>query len=649
MKEKLQKLIGKRLYSILSKKLRPEKVEYYSDNEINQKLARFKIEKAAILIDGFADFNLFKKLKIKSIAGFFSFNLDLIGTMIADLEVLPLLPDSSIDTQGWIVSTKNELTSFALNRYLLEHKKENQIIIQHIKHPNATKYYSYADFFSNEQKTLVHVNNYLRRLYAIPFPLDIRLTLKNCEGEVIETRQIIIPPDAIRIISSDDFTVKDFVGYLELEFEIAKKISPFLHYMVDYISPDFISSNHQSGLGLHPANSSFTRGYIPAKEDESLVVCLFQHNYKNPIKIKAVLNYSEKGNKISKEKEFNPLKQNQMLYQDIKELFREVDFNKITSPYVSIRSELPLHRPNYYYKKRGKSGYYDTSHAGPDLRHHIKSVYIGMVAITEKEKNKLQKFNCIEMDLKHYILPPEEKIESLMALGDDTTVDVKNFNLEFCNDEGVLLHSFDIEFDYDKERYFNISSFLNSKGIYDFSGSVSFRPQKNSRQIPVSMNGISIYTHKDNPYFSSTAASGAAPDNIPFYFRVGPPSYSKVKNSVGITDIFCRATVSTLYDTYLIIWNPSADKNLKKVANYEIQITNSNGESRTIYKKINANGSEFFKISELVKITGQNSRNGHYTIWIFSGETHLYAQHLLCRKTDHAIAVEHCYSGKFGI
>jgi len=649
IKGKLKKITVKKIYSFLSKKLRSKKIEYYSTNEINLKLTHFKINKIAILIDELADFNLFKNLKIKKIIGFFSFNLDIIGTKIADFEIMPLLPNSNIDTDGWLVSTRNELTSFALNRYLLENKRENQIILQHIKNPNGTKYYSYADVFSNDQKTLMYINNYLRRLYALPFPLDIRLTLRDCEGKIVETRQVIIPPDSIKVISSDDFPVKNFVGYLELEFEISKKISPFLHYMVDYISPDFISSNHQSGLGLHPANSSFTRGYIPTREDESLVVCLFQRNYKNPIKVMAVLNYFKDGNKISREKEFKPLKQNHMLYEDIKELFNEINFSEINSPYVVVKSEHPLHRPNYYYARKGRKGYFDTSHAGPDLRYQVKGFYKEIATITKEEKNKLHKYNCVEMDLKHYILPEEEKIESVMALGDDTTVDIKNFTLEFYDTNGVLSHSFEKEFDCDKKRYFNISSFLKDKGIRDFSGSVSFRPRNNDQQIPVSINGISIFSHKDNPYYTSTAASGGAPNNIPFYFRAGPPTYSRTKNSASITDIFCRGIASDLFDTYIIISYLSADKNLNNKIDYEIEVMNSSGESKSIYRKINSNGTDFIKLSDLIKMTGHNSENGNYTVWIFSGKANLYAQHILYRKNDHAIALEHCYSGKFGI
>lgn len=649
IKEKIKKIVGKKFYSFLSKKLKPRKIEYYSTNEINRKFAHFKIKKIAILIDELVDFNLFKDLKCEKIIGFFSFNLDIIGTRIDEFEILPLLLNSNIDTDSWLVSTRNEITSFALNRYLIENKRENQVIVQHIRHINGTRYYSYADFFSNEQKTLIHVNNYLRRLYAIPFPLDIRLTLRDCEGKIIDTRQVIIPADSIRVISSDDFPVKDFVGYLELEFEIAKKISPFLHYMVDYISQDFISSNHQSGLGLHPANSSFTRGYIPTHEDESLVVCLFQRNYKNPIKIKAVLSYFKDDRKISKEKEFSPLRQNHMLYQDVKELFREIDFNKINSPYVVIRSDLPLHRPNYYYIKRDRKGYFDTSHAGPDLKNQVKGFYRGINVITDKEKNALHKYDCVEMDLRHYILPKEEKIESIIALGDDTTLDIKDFTLEFYDTNGIIAHSFKTEFDYDNKRYFNINLFLKDKGIHDFSGSVSFRPTKENQQIPVFMNGISIYSHKNNPYYTSTAANGSSPDNMPFYFRAGPPSYSRAKNSVSITDIFCRGIASDIYDTYLIISYPSANKNFIKKISYEIRIINMSGESKSVYRKISTNGTDFIRLSELIGDTKHHSENGYYAVWLFSGEAHLYAQHILYRKSDQAIAVEHCYPGKFGI
>ena len=101
----------------------------------------------------------------------------------------------------------------------------------------------------------------------------------------------------------------------------------------------------------------------------------------------AVLNYFKDGNKISREKEFKPLKQNHMLYEDIKELFNEINFSEINSPYVVVKSEHPLHRPNYYYARKGRKGYFDTSHAGPDLRYQVKGFY--------KENYRLQPHDAI--------------------------------------------------------------------------------------------------------------------------------------------------------------------------------------------------------------------------------------------------------------
>ena len=61
------------------------------------------------------------------------------------------------------------------------------------------------------------------------------------------------------------------------------------------------------------------------------------------------------------------------------------------------------------------------------------------------------------------------------------------------------------------------------------------------------------------------------------------------------------------------------------------------------------NGLNFLKLSELIENNGYISKDGYYTIWFFSGSAHIYAQHILYRKKDYAIAVEHCYPGKFGI
>lgn len=622
-------------------------IHYYKIADINAKIKHFRIKKLAILLDGETSTEELNQLKDVSIVGYYSFSLDLIGTKVNGFEVQPLLPNTSVDTDGWLVSAVNEFAGYSLNQYLLENSNEKQVIIQHVKAPHGTTYYSYIDFFSNEQRTMVQIHNYFDRCYRIPFPLDIRFTLRNTEGEIAETGQVIIPTNGIRVISSDDFSVQDFVGYLEIEFEITSKVMPFLHYYANYVSEDFISNNHQSGLGLHPANSSFTRGYIPTSDDESLVVCLFQRNYSKPVNAKAILRYTSEETRKTTEKQFPLIKKNHLLFQDIKELFHEIDFSKTKAPCVEVQSEVPLHRPNYYYSKKGKKGYYDTQHAGPDPKIYVKP--LGGALLSREERDKTQKFGCYEMELKQFIFPPETGIESLLGLGNDTTAEIKQFIFDFYNENGELLYSFEDKFDYEQKTYLNLNKYLKEKGIENFSGTLSLRASSKTPEVPVVMNGISAYKHRDNPYMTSTAASGAIPDNTPFYFRAVPPNYLKGECSVGVTDIFGPGIASDIYDTYYAITYPCSNKNLLKRIEYEIQIVNVNGQKKVIYRTLATHGCDFFKLSDLVEQTRHNSERGYYTVWFFAVGVHLYGQRVLLRKSDCAISVEHCYVGKYGL
>jgi len=632
-------------FHYLSKKI-DNQIHYYSPEEIIHKIKHYGVRRITILTDGKTNTANLNKINNVDIIGYYSFALDCIGKKINNHTVQPLLPNSKkVDTDGWVISAANKFSGYSLNQFLLDSQAQDQVIIQHTKATYGTTYYSYIDFFADDQKTAVQIHNYFERCYKIPFPLDIRFTLRDCAGKIFRTGQIIIPAEGTRIISSHDLGVDNFRGYLEVEFEIASKVTPFLHYYANYLAENFISNNHQSGLGLHPANSRFTRGYIPTASDESLVVCLFQRNYANPVNVRAILEYRVDGQQKVIEKKFPLLKKNQMLFQDIKELFPEVDFSKTKAPVVIAQSEVPLHRPNYYYAKKGKGGYYDTSHAGPDPKNYTR--IFGSAGLKKEERDKTHKFSCSEAELKQFILPAEFGIESFLGLGNDTTVQIKKFIFDFYDIEGRLQHSFKEMFDYHKETYLNLNEFLKGKGIGDFSGTLSLRPSFQSVEVPVNMNGISAYSHTKNPYLTTTAATGFTADNIPFYFSGAPPNYLGGECSVGQTDIFGPGICSDEFDTYYAVTYPCSDKNLAKKIKYEIQIINTEGEKRLLYRSINAHGADFFRLSDLVKETGHNSDQGYYVVWFYASGVHLYAQRILIRKKDCAISVEHCYVGKY--
>ncbi len=655
LKNTAKKILPKKVYSFLKGIVKPPVApSYYSPEEILDKIRHFNLKRIALLTDGNTDLSSFESFEQQTdfkIVGVYSFNLETIGKKLLDREVILLPAGEKISTDGWILSSQNETDGFSLNQRLLESKSEEQVIIQHVKLPNSTKYYSYVDFFSNEQRTVVQINNYFRRCYALPFPIDLKLTLRDTTGKVLNARQVILAPDVIKVIRSEDFNIKNFVGYLEVEFEIAKKVTPFLHYMVDYISPDFISSNHQSGLGLHPAGSEFTRGYIPVEPDKSLEVCLFQHNYNEPIIVQAILSYTNhEGKIVTLTKDFPPLAKKQMLYQDVKKLFNEVDFTKTYSPFVSVKSGVPLHRPNYYYTAKGKKGFYDTSHAGPDLKNHVRLAYKGISIVTEEEKHFFEKNNIVTMDIRHHVLPPEIRIHSIISVGgNDSTAVIKDFHLDLYDLAGNHLQSFEETFDFENERYLNLNEYAARKGFGNFSGTISFRPGRTANNVPIGLNAVTGYCHRDSEYLTSTAGNGSNPDNIPFYFRGGPPNYLRMKCSAGTTDIFARGVSSDEFDTIYTISYQTADNKKTAPIRYEIQIINSEGEKKVLQRTIHPNACNILKLSELLQEMQHSDKRGFYTVWLFSSQGHLYAQHMLYRKSDQAIALEHFYAGKFGI
>lgn len=623
-------------------------VNYHLASDLNDRIRQFGLRRAAILTDGQTDVAPLMELGIP-IIGIYSFDLDIIGTKIAGKQVLPTYISSRGNRDGWIVSSVNELDGFTLNELLWQQRREHEVILQHVKHPQGTRYYSYADFFANEQKTVVQINNYFRRLYGFPFPIDIRYTLRDKEGKITKASQFILPADCIKVIRSEDFNIKDFIGIIEIEFEISKKVVPFLHYMIDYISDDFICSTHQSGLGLHPAHSRFTRGYIPTDEDKSLVVCLFQRNYAQPVEIKATLHYGNQEESSMLEKNLPPLARNNLLFFDVKRLFDNIDFAKISSPFIEIDSDVPLHRPNYYYKQQNTIGYYDTEHAGADMRNHVAGVYHNNPLISESERKKFDQYNCVCMDLKQYVFPPQMRIESLLALGNDMTYPIKDFTLDFYDHNGSLKHSFQDKIDFEKERFFNINNYLQKKGVKNFSGTLSLRPPKKEVKLPIAINAVAAYRHMDRKTMTSSTSSGGQPDNIPFYFRGGPPNYIGANCAAAVTDIFARGIYNKDFDTYYTLSYLSADKKSKMIADYEIQVVNMKGQKLCFYKKIKVHGCAFLMLSQLLEKADKDFLTEFYTVWFFSHQAHLYGQHMLFRKRDHAISVRHCYVGKFGV
>ena len=625
--------------------------KFRSKEDLTALLQKYSSRKIAVLLDGTVDYNeLMQYLpdsRLLTISGFYSFNFELINEKIGD-QLIGLLNRTGavIDVDAWIVCSKNTMESFSLCRYLLQRGCDSQNIIRLVRNKETTSYYSYVDFFHNKTQSVVYVHNYLHRCYGLPFPIDIKYTLKDLEGEIKKCGQFIIPTDGIKKIDSSSFGVEDFVGYLEIEYEIDRKVQPFLHYMVDYISDAYISSNHQSGLGVHPANSRFTRGYIPVDPNKSLHVCVFQKDYETLDDVTLNLYYFENGEKKHAVKLLPPLKRFQMLYRDVKDHFSEIDFMKVDSPYVEVVSKSRIHRPNYYYFDKKQKTFYDTSHAGPDMGRGSKSEY--QKRYTKIECDKFESIGVETFHLTSVVFPDEFGIDTLLVLGNDTTEDINEFTLRFYSETGEVVHKCDIFLNYEKERFFNISKLIKDNNIHLEKGCVVANASINAKAVPLSLNAITAYKSRSLDYITTTAASGAKPDNLPFYYRAGPPNYIQKRAPMGVGDIYARGVCDENYDTLFTVIYRVSERDFLSEITYEVEIVNSKGESRKLTRSLNANGVSYLRLSELLVECRFSDDYGTFAVWLFASQGSIYAQHILMRKKDGAIALEHCYPGRYG-
>lgn len=616
--------------------------EYIRRENLIKQLEHFKVRRLVFLVDEHTDPDQLSFDLPVEVMGVYSFSLDMLGEEINGRIIQPLLPDSiPVDTEGWLISAKNKFAIFSLNNYLLQHKKEDQVIIQHYLPEERTDYYSYIDFFTGEVSTSVLIHNYFERCYRIPFPLDIRFTLRDEKGEVVNSGQRVIPCNGITEISSGDFSIlENFKGNLEIEFNVRCKVNSFLHYNAVYSSEKFITSNHQSGLGLHAAGNEYARGYIPPDPDEDLVVALFQKHDPVPLKTSARLIFWQNGKKEEKEKQLPSVNQYHIMHQGIKELFPEIDFSGVDAPYVQIYSDSKLYRPNFFYTRKGTSGYYDLNHSAP-----VYDVF--SKPMESRRRRKMRVNDAYEWQFGALLFPEETGIDTLLGVWCQKDLYVKEFLFRFYDEKGKKLFVFEVTFDPRVATYININEFLKEKRITSFYGTVLLSPAGRNPMIPGDIYSNVGYIHRNNPYLTSTATA-IGTNNLPFYTDRYPGTFLGT-GALNTADVYCPGMSNEEYDTWLMIGASSAYQNFLGVFDYEITLYNYSGHSVRISGTINANGMKCLKLSELVKETGFYSEKGRYAVWFYSNKVLLMGNWVLVRKKDSAIAVEHCYAGKFGL
>jgi hypothetical protein len=167
------------------------------------------------------------------LCGFFTFDINLVGTKLAGHEVQLIKSCGPVPScDGWLILSTLRAAVFALNHALMLTGNERQIVCR-LYGGQTTSISTYMDFFSGETETLVQISNYFDRKYRTLFPVDLRYTIRECDGTVRVAGQRIIPAGGLTVIDSREINLGQFEGYMRVMVEVENlqsRVQPFMHY-----------------------------------------------------------------------------------------------------------------------------------------------------------------------------------------------------------------------------------------------------------------------------------------------------------------------------------------------------------------------------------------------------------------------------------
>ncbi len=116
--------------------------------------------------------------------GCYTFEMDKVGTIFAGSPVRLVSLNGPIPAcDGWLVVSTERAAAVVLNHALMRTGNENQVITR-LYGGQISSIDAYMDIFSGETETVVQINHYFDRKYRITFPMDVRYTIRSCDGAV---------------------------------------------------------------------------------------------------------------------------------------------------------------------------------------------------------------------------------------------------------------------------------------------------------------------------------------------------------------------------------------------------------------------------------------------------------------------------------
>ena len=605
----------------------------------------FGVKSYAVLVDKTTVTDDLPLLSDRRSHGLYSFDLSLAGVSLGGQRVnLATLDGPLPPCDGWLLASTARVAIVALNHALLRTGNESQVITR-LYGGQVSQVSAYMDVFSGETETVVQFNHYYDRKYRINFPLDVRYLICACDGGVRAAGQRIVPPGGLAVIDTRDLQLGDFAGYLRLELEVENlqiPVQPFIHFWADYVSEAGLTRNHQSGWDQWAPGTVFARGYYPV--DPGLEVTLSFYNANDcATHPRILLHYHQDGEEKTVEREADPVPAQQMSYQNISRLFRDVSLEGVGSAFYLITCDTPLHRPNYYIAPRGTKQYINSSHqTGSDACHWAvpKDVYPAAYL------KKLDDFDVEPWVIAFPLLEEHYGIDTYLGLLSSTIAGINDFTFIFRNALGEVVFRKDEVLDGSTPAFQNLNEYARRQGLKLPSGMFGLAPRRGLPSVPRRAITLLGFKHRGYDYICTAPASGFEDPNLPIYIDSPVPlqqqyEYSPVLN----TDRFGPAMVSDEFDTLYIVTNCSQSRRYARPCTYRLEVYDAAGRMHCVNRTIQPQSHDAFWLSEILAGAGIGSDSPYYTVWQRSYDTLLISYHFLYRKSDHAMSCDDTFAG----
>ncbi len=605
----------------------------------------FGVKRYAVLVDHTSVAEDLPDLRGHELCGFYTFDINLVGKDLAGqpIQLLNMFgPVPSCD--GWLILSTLRAAIFALNKALMLTGNDHQVVTR-LYGGQVTPITTYMDFFSGETETVVQINHYFDRKYRTPFPLDLRYTIRECDGTVRVAGQRIIPPGGLAVIDSRDLGLGEFSGYMRVSVEIENlqsRVQPFMHYWADYISEAGLCRNHQSGWDQWAPNVVFSRGYMPVEPDLDLTLCFYNENAVDAHP-RILLHFNQNGEEKAIERAAATVQAWHMSYQNISDLFRDVSLDGVKSAFYLITLDTPIHRPNYYVHPRGTKQYINTSHqTGSDACHWAvptdcyQSDYLQM----------LERFDTAPWVIQFPMLDERFLIDTYLGLLSSTFCKINDFTFIFRNEKGEVVFTKDETIDGRSPQFLNLQEYARRHGVQINAGLFGLAPRKGLQEVPRRAISLPGFKHKNYRYICSAPASGYEDPNLPFYIdRLNPMCHQYEYSPLQLTDRFGPGLVSDEYDTLYIVTNCSLWQHYARECEYRLEIFDASGRMHCLNRKIPPQGFDAFWLSEVLAEQRISAPSPYYTLWERSYDTLLISYHFLYRKRDHAMSADDTFGG----